>query len=342
MILKLPNTIINLRKLQYIYAGNETDSYESFYKDMAKLLQKKIFFLTLFSVAFCAFCCAPRIMDEDGTANRRDVCTGFCCSTFPIVFRELTEYGVALPRGLRKLRALHTLSTINIAVEKHILKDIKSLTQLRRLGVTGINKKNYQEFCSTLDDLSNLESLKVHSAGEPGLCGCLDGVSSPPKNLQSLKLASNLVELPEWIAGLHNLVKLKLEKTKLSELDATIRVLGKLPNLAILRLLEDSLEGEDLRLTFHREAFSSLMVLVLECILGLKSVEFAKEATPKLELLRFVGYPRRTSAVMFSGLASLPRLKEFTMDNDDYNEDFLKDVPDQLDGNLNAPVLKRC
>jgi hypothetical protein len=45
---------------------------------------------------------------------------------------------------------------------------------------------------------------------------------------------------------------------------------------------------------------------------------------------------------MFSGLASLPRLKEFTMDNDDYNEDFLKDVPDQLDGNLNAPVLKRC
>jgi hypothetical protein len=264
--------------------------------------------------------------------NRRDVCTTFWCGFIPYVLRELSGYGVIFPRGFRNLRALRTLSTVNIAVGKHELKDIKRLTQLRRLGVTGVNKKNSQDFCSTLDHLSGLESLSMHSAAEPGLHGCLDGVSSPPKNLQSLKLTGSLIKLPEWIEGLHNLVKLKLEKTKLSELDATIRVLGKLRNLVILRLLEDSFKGEDLGLTFHREAFPSLMVLQLEEVY-FKSVEFEEGATPKLELL-LLGYycPRSVS-----GLSFLPRLKEVT----NVGPLLREIVQEQLSRNPNNPVLTR-
>uniref|UniRef100_K3YFW4 NB-ARC domain-containing protein n=1 Tax=Setaria italica TaxID=4555 RepID=K3YFW4_SETIT len=241
--------------------------------------------------------------------------------------------------GFRKLRLLRTLSVVNIAVGQGILKEIKALTQLRRLAVIGIDKKNCGEFCSTLADLRCLESLTVHSMSEPDLQGCLDGVSSPPKNLQSLMVRGNLAKLPEWIGGLNSLVKLKLKETMLSELDATIQVLGKLPNLAILRLLKRSFKGKELNLTFRRETFPSLMVLQL-ALPDLRSVEFGEEATPKLELLSFIGYPLICKAGMFSGLASLPSLKEFMLDNDKYEEDFLTHVQDQLDGNPNGPVMK--
>jgi hypothetical protein len=204
--------------------------------------------------------------------------------------------------------------------------------------VTGINKKNCEEFCSTLDDLRCLESLTVHSVGEPGLHGCLDGVSSPPKSLQRLKLDGSLVKLPGWIEGLHNLVKLKLEKTKLSELDTTIQVLGKLPNLIILRLLVESFEGEELRLTFHREAFPSLMVLQLGDIYKLESVEFEEAgATPNLELL-LLGTLGDTKSI--SGLSSLPSLKEVVIKGGAFNEELMGSVRDQVSGNPNNPVLK--
>ena len=54
-------------------------------------------------------------------------------------------------------------------------------------------------------------------------------------NLQSLKLYGNLVELPEWIQKLTNLVKMELRSSCIPEekVSATIQVLGKLPNLAI-------------------------------------------------------------------------------------------------------------
>jgi hypothetical protein len=216
-------------------------------------------------------------------------------------------------------------------VGKHILKDIKSLTQLRRLGVTGINKKNCQKFGSALDDLNNLESLSVHSTVETCLCGCLDGVSSPPKNLQSLKLACRLVKLPGWIEGLQSLVKLKLEMTRLSELDTTIQVLGKLPNLTILRLLEESFEGEKLRLIFQQEAFPNLMILQLEKLYIFESVEFEEaESTPKLELLLLHYSLLDTSSI--SGLSSLSGLKEVVIKGS---------VRDQVSRNANNPVLKR-
>jgi len=97
-----------------------------------------------------------------------------------------------------------------------------------------------------------------------------------------------------------------------------------------------------LGLTFHREAFPSMMVLELYCVDGLRSVEFKDGATPKLELLRFDHYFSLSNQGFFSGLASLRNLKEFMLDNSRYKDEFLKDVQDQLAANPNGrPVLKR-
>uniref|UniRef100_A0A0E0LXF8 Disease resistance R13L4/SHOC-2-like LRR domain-containing protein n=1 Tax=Oryza punctata TaxID=4537 RepID=A0A0E0LXF8_ORYPU len=150
-----------------------------------------------------------------------------------------------LPRGSRKLKGLHTLRHVHLVRGNTVIQEIERLTQLRKLGVVGINKENGPAFCSAISKLTQLESLSVRAGGEAGLRGCLDqgtssSTSSPPENLQSLKLEGKLGELPQWIGKLQNLVKLRLWWTELDEADAAIKVLGALPSLAILGLWSDS------------------------------------------------------------------------------------------------------
>jgi hypothetical protein len=248
----------------------------------------------------CLACCAPKYLKVaerlDGDPNMHDVCTFWCYVVFPtLASRRLDPNGIVLPKGVWKLKSLHTLGVVNIAGGgKAILRDIRRLTQLRKLAVRGISKKNCQEFCSTLADLGRLESLSVEEMWSRNQRDLLDDVSTPPSNLQSIKLHG-----------------------RLSEADDTLQVLGKLPNLAIL-LLDKSFVEKVHRLTFRQKAsFLSLMVLELFFVCGfsassLESVEYEEGATPKLELLRFCGrYDSPDS--LFSGLAALPKLKAFEL-----------------------------
>ncbi|KAL6644448.1 hypothetical protein ACP70R_016056 [Stipagrostis hirtigluma subsp. patula] len=331
-ICKLPKNIVKLRKLQYLFGGDSKPFCVYEHERLPTHLTK-----------LCMACCAPNFLKDverlEGEPNRQDVCAFWCHVVFPtIASNRLKPFGVVLPRGVRKLKALHTLGEVNIARDKAILQDIKGLTQLRKFAVTGINKRNYRELCSVLSYLSCLQSLSVHSWEDAtGLSGCLRAVSSPPKNLQSLKLHGNLVKLPEWVEGLQNLVKLKLAGTMLTELDGTIGVLGKLPNLAILFLGGMAFEGEELRLTFSQKAFPSLMVMELRDVCFLGSVEFEERAAPKLELLRFSGY-LDTNAEFFSGVAFLTSLNQFQLDHFRYK--FMEGLRGQLVQNSNRPVLK--
>ncbi|XP_039822850.1 disease resistance protein Pik-2-like, partial [Panicum virgatum] len=193
----LPKTIIKLRKLQYIHSGRKLDY----------------------------------------SLTRRDACTFACCVRFPALVTGVdNEPGPTVPRGIRKLKDLHTLREVNVGRGNAILQDIKMLTGLRKLGVTGINKKNGPALCSAISSLSRLESLSVRSVGKEGFRGCLDDISSPPENLQSLKLYGNLETLPEWIKELPHLVKVKLICTSNLNHDAFLEFLGKLPKLEILVL----------------------------------------------------------------------------------------------------------
>ncbi|XP_066395919.1 disease resistance protein Pik-2-like [Miscanthus floridulus] len=197
-IIKLPQAITKLRKLQYIRAGNVDNSilgaysYEHFMERIPKLIRNKLCAWTLTLIAFCLSSCSLKLgksainIEVDDPINRRDMCTFFCCAVFPFFARFADPVGVTVPRGLRKMKALHTLGMVNIARGgKAILQDIKRLIRLRKLAVTGINKKNCQEFCSTLASLSSLESLSVRSEEEEGLRDCLDSLRTAPKNLQS-------------------------------------------------------------------------------------------------------------------------------------------------------------
>ncbi|GJN06736.1 hypothetical protein PR202_ga24492 [Eleusine coracana subsp. coracana] len=120
----LPASITKLQKLQYIRAGTN-------------------------------------ILAEEDQSTR---CPSVSWPLF-VTCRDRHLAGVKLPRGIEKLTALHTLGVINIGAsgEKAMLKGLKELTQLWKLGVSGINKKNCKEFFAAIsegiDQLSKLTKL---------------------------------------------------------------------------------------------------------------------------------------------------------------------------------------
>ncbi|KAM3405957.1 hypothetical protein ACQJBY_000163 [Aegilops geniculata] len=247
-IVMLPQTIIKLQKLQHLHAGFPTKGN---------------------------YLCTRHVLHTYGF-NQLDARTSLCCgAATPCIMMDKDYGGVVLPGGARKLKSLHTIRGLHVAYGDVVIQEIGRLIGLRKLGVMGINEKNDVKFCSAISNLSRLESLSVQSDK-----GCLDDITSPPKNLRSLKLEGRLGVLPEWIKKLQNLVKLKLSFTTSSQVeqDAAMKVLGHLPNLSILRLSGCSFKGGELR--FQKDAFRSIVVFDVEGLGGIKSVNFDQGAMP--------------------------------------------------------------
>ncbi|KAF7108667.1 hypothetical protein CFC21_109091 [Triticum aestivum] len=310
-ILKLPKTIIKLRMLTYLRLGRKsTDKKVSYEKLEEKLSNSmgnnRLCLLTSGSVMLCAACCAPRRFGYSEDKNCHDICTAACCARLPAVAKRLDSHS-----------------------------GHKKLTWLRKLAVTGINGRNGEKFCSAINNLNRLESLSIQSEGDPGLCECLHWMTSPPENLQSLKLYDNRIKLPRWVQRLQHLVKLNLRSTRLSGHDGDVEVLGRMPNLAILHLLEKSFQGEELH--FQIGIFRSLTVLVLRNFGDIKLVKFDQGAMPKLEQLQ-VRNDWRVSAetgcsaneVAFSSLDFLPSIKEARLWLNIIPDEQLKEIPDEV------------
>ncbi|WVZ91579.1 hypothetical protein U9M48_037730 [Paspalum notatum var. saurae] len=321
----LPKTIIKLKQLQYLRVGGLKDD--------------RRYFLDRFKKKCAAFCACQWQPTMEETWRDR------CAKCWWVAMPALAfSSGISVPRDAGNLQALRTLGEVDMR-SGNTLKEIKRLTRLRKLGVGGVNMKNCQEFCSTLEVLSCLESLSVSGAWlEDGSCGLSDAVFSPPSNLRSLMLCLHLVKMPAWIKDLQNLVKLRVACTRLTDPDGTMQLLGSLPCLAILRLDSYTFSVEGLRLHFQPEVFPSLVALRL-CSAQIndqrfESVEFKERAAPKLEVLDFTYHYNATiNNRLFSGLASLRNLKQFMLEMHVNTESFVKHVRAQLVLNLNRPVL---
>jgi Leucine-rich repeat (LRR) protein len=130
--------------------------------------------------------------------------------------------GVKVPSGIGELTALHTLGVVdvNVAGGKAILKELRKLTQLRKLGVSGINRGNSQELCSAISGHAHLESLSVRlDKDKDGLFFDLDNITQPPKTLKSLKLYGDAKILPSWLMHHANLKKGNLEMNVVTQED---------------------------------------------------------------------------------------------------------------------------
>jgi hypothetical protein len=126
--------------------------------------------------------------------------------------------GVTVPADIGKLSVLHTLGVVKVSAQcgKAIFQELKKLTRLRKLGVSGINKGNIKEFCEAISHHAHLKSLSVELDKDDGLD---DNIPEPPKTITSLKLYGCVHKLLlVWMEHLNNLEKLHLTIEKSEEL----------------------------------------------------------------------------------------------------------------------------
>ncbi|XP_062198019.1 disease resistance protein Pik-2-like isoform X2 [Phragmites australis] len=265
-------------------------------------------------------------------------------SWLPNLCRSRQLVGVEVPKGIDKLTALNTLGVVNadIAWGKDTLKELRKLTQLRKLGVSGINKKNYKEFCAAISNHVRLESLSVWLG--KGNQDYLDNISSPPENLQSFKLYGLIKKVPAWIKDLPRLTKLDLEIAMSEEVDM-IKVLGEIKELCILRLCVKPLQDGDCRLDFcvwvngqQQRCYSKVKILEIACSSKV-NVSFGSEAMQNLELLMV--HRCSGSTFEFTELKNLSKLKLKEVRLMGSHDNTLKeDMEKQLKEHPRKPALK--
>ncbi|KAJ1278488.1 hypothetical protein BS78_04G083500 [Paspalum vaginatum] len=344
-IIVLPATTAKLRKLQYLRAGripedeqlrDPMDDKNEKEDEMPEAVNTTIKW-TAATVGLVAAMVQPQLAADD--VNRKDAFNIFCRNVFPCLAWGLDMHGVEIPKGIGKINSLHTLGVVNFAAGKAISTKLGNASQLRKLGVTGIKRDNSERFFAAISNLILLQSLSIRSEGVPGLQDCLDGnPSSVPRNIRSLKLYGNLLRLPTWVSQLQNLAKLKLRSTRLWQ--GSIEVMGMLKHLAILRLLQHSVEGEDLQFHFKCGSFPALVLLQLDGLPDLRSVEFEKDAASRLELLQVERCTNMDKGGC-AGLSSLQSLKEVSLKaGHGYDDKFTQELRMQLASNPNRPILK--
>jgi disease resistance protein RPM1 len=121
-----------------------------------------------------------------------------------------------------------------------LIEELGTLRQLRKLEISKLKRENGIAFCTVLEKMSHLRSLRISATSEEEVLD-LQSMSSPPPLLQTLSLRGRLEKLPEWIPKLKSIVSIFLCWSRL--MDDLFKVLQALPNLMSV-WLHDGYKGE--------------------------------------------------------------------------------------------------
>lgn len=336
-VVQLPAGLTKLRKLSYLRTG--FDYYhnpEMMVMGLADHMLKWIFSIVigaasmdipvikLLATVLCLLCCYGPL-------------TCLQCLGIDQQTQNFGSFGVRAPRGIAKLRSLNIVGMVDIGQSKCAAREMQNLTKLRKLAVTGFSKKNAKTLAKVIDGLKHLRSLVLSAADDEGLSFCLESISSPPKYLQSLKLYSTLGKFPGWISSLENLVKMQLRNTKLER--GGIKIIQKLHNLMIIYILENSVEENEL--SFGKDTFQMLQVMVIEGIQQMKLVSIEGTAMRRLVQLKIKKCPQMQG---LSGLEFIENLREVMLVGYNRNnfpqEIFVKNVEKEISRHPNKPSLR--
>jgi hypothetical protein len=224
---------------------------------------------------------------------------------------------VKVPVGIGSLTALHTLGVVNVAAGKAALKELKNLTQLRKLGVSGINREHWPDFCSAISGYAHLESLSVRvHEDKDGLFARFGDISEPPKTLKSLKAYGHVQISPVWLLQLQNIRKVNFGLSILTQRDIEEHE------------LDNSLSIEN----GYRNMFR---VLEIECTSRLELSFGKRRAWVKVLKIQCSS----GSSLQISLLENLIWLEEVWLGGF-YHDDLKQDLERQLSSHPNEPVLK--
>ncbi|KAF8736181.1 hypothetical protein HU200_014378 [Digitaria exilis] len=358
-IMTLPKTIVNLQNLQYLRVGfvrqdvHKDDIYEEFVDKILQQISRRrscrnwCCFYSCSLLDLCGYLCRPKLLHAG--MNRHDI-SKFGSFFLTAGWMHHTLHGVRVTRGIGELKALHTLSVVNVAWGRHTMKVLKRLSHLRKLAVTGVYDKNCKEFWSAIANHNRLRSLSVQrlfeSVGMPILDGCLgetpymDGVTNNGPAVVEAPVTANGVlpatagtSQPKHAGEVRFFPPKDLESLKVEgKLVNLPRWIHQLQNLSKLQLCYTRLELDAIEvigrlpnlstlrlrslsflgkeLHFLRSSFPSLVVLELSDLPQVQVVYFEETTMPCLEVLEVFSC---LSNGVLSGLQLLESLKEVSL-----------------------------
>ncbi|CAK9156391.1 unnamed protein product, partial [Ilex paraguariensis] len=276
-------------------------SLETFPPEVSKLVLLKYLSLRKTNVKFI-----PRLIGKLRNLETLDLKDTYV-TELPIEIGKLRklrylvcDYGVVVPVEIGNLSFLQKLGTIGADKVNGniIMREVGKLTQLKSLKISGLRTEDGKILCSSLEKLGNLRTLWVDAQAQGGKWNefellDLKTLSSGPPLLQKLNLTGHLEETPHWIASLHSLVSVNLDRSKLRD-DHLLQWLQDLPNLQVMVFQSDAYVGEEL--CFKAGGFKSLKYLILLGLQELRWVRLEQGAMPHLEELEIrscdlMGYP---------------------------------------------------
>ncbi|TKW02978.1 hypothetical protein SEVIR_7G044200v4 [Setaria viridis] len=332
-IVTLPPVITKLEKLQYINAGT-TEPIDD-----------------LTSPAEAASGSLPAAGEVVGTSTpppwssrAQNFVSGCLSNNLNRSKQQAHDSSVKVPAGIGRLTMLQTLGVVNVggAGRKAISNELKMLTQLRKLGVSGINQGNYQKLFSAISDHAHLVSLSVRlDKDKEGAFCCLDGISKPPKTLKSLKLYGHVHKLPDWMRQLDNLSKVDLEITILTQKDT--RFYEQFPSQSIHgRVSVKPIQVSQVHFGVPEDPpcrpwTKQFRIFKIDCTTRLQANFGEDYITSSVQLL--VVHCSSGSSLQISGLEHLLVLKEVWLKGS-YSYELWQQLKQQLSEHPKKPVLK--
>ncbi|CAL5347935.1 unnamed protein product [Camellia sinensis] len=183
--------------------------------------------------------------------------------------------------GIGSLEELQSLWYVE--TNDGLIKELEKLRQLRKLGITKLEREHGRALCAAIEKMKYLERLSVWTSSDDEILD-LQYISFPPLYVQFLYLTGRLEKLPEWIPKLQNLVTLCLLGSGLIKNDP-VKALQVLPSLVRLRL-----KGLNSVIT-EEGALPLLEKLMIEPSPQLKEVPSGIHHLRNLKILGFVGMP---------------------------------------------------
>ncbi|KAM0850664.1 hypothetical protein ACQ4PT_052931 [Festuca glaucescens] len=182
----------------------------------------------------------------------------------------------------------------------------ESMKMLRVLDLEDALKVEYSDLKKIVKWFPRLKFLSLR--GHTEICHLPSSIGDL-RQLQSLDLSK--LTTPA-VSGLSKIAKMNLEMDILKKED--VNSLGELPELCILRLYFQQLEGDELKFhtithTYEDKSYLKLKVLEIACSRGSSlTISFGEKTMKELERLKVDS--SSWSSGRFSGLENLPELKE--------------------------------
>ncbi|CAL5380828.1 unnamed protein product [Camellia sinensis] len=183
--------------------------------------------------------------------------------------------GTTTPSNICKLKNLQVLTGVEARAD--LMKRIKSMTQLKRIGITKVREVDEEDLCTAIQNMSLLRRLSVRMIDENEYLR-MDALSSTPRYLTKLALIGKLEKVPCWFHSLQNLTALSLGWSRLTE--DPIPYIQALPNLGRLALC-NAYEGGG-QLCFS-EGFHKLRILLLWTFPQLNEIIIERGVMPGLQ-----------------------------------------------------------